>query len=279
MCPFSFLQRGEAGSGFMKLLIHIVQNEWKSLLRGKWVIGYTLIFLLLTDSLLRFGGGGAETLLSLSNVMLLFVPLVSMIYGILYIYQSREFVELLLTQPINRSVLYWGLFLGISTPLMAAFIVGAILPLGWHGILLLDGPASFMVLGLGGVLTLIFASLGFVLGLMFYEDRIKGFGFTIVIWLFLAILYDGLVLMLVFMFGDYPLEQFVIGVSMLNPIDMARIMVMLEFDVSALMGYTGAVFNRFFGSAMGMLMASGMLAVWLALPMWFGLRVFEKKDF
>jgi len=263
----------------MKILSYIIQNEWKTLLRGKWVVGYALIFLVLTDSLLRFGGGGAETLLSLSNVMLLFVPLVSMIYGILYIYQSREFVELLLIQPINRSVLYWGLFLGISTPLMAAFVLGAMLPLGWHGILMLDGTASTMVLGLGGVLTLIFASLGFVLGLLFYDDRIKGFGFTIVIWLFLAILYDGLVLMLVFTFGDYPLEKFVIAVSMLNPIDLARIMVMLEFDISALMGYTGAVFNRFFGSSMGIITASAMLAIWLAVPMWFGLRVFEKKDF
>jgi Cu-processing system permease protein len=243
------------------------------------MVGYALIFLVLTDSLLRFGGGGAETLLSLSNVMLLFVPLVSMIYGILYIYQSKEFVELLLTQPIKRSVLYWGLFLGISTPLMAAFVLGAMAPLGWHGILMIDGTASIMVLALGAVLTLIFTSLGFVLGLMFYEDRIKGFGFTIVIWLFLAILYDGLVLMLVFTFGHYPLEKFVIAVSMLNPIDMARIMVMLEFDVSALMGYTGAVFNRFFGSSMGIITASGMLAIWLAIPMWFGLKVFEKKDF
>lgn len=263
----------------MSLLMHIIKSEWKSLLRGKWVIGYGLIFLILTETLLRFGGGGAETLLSLSNVMLLFVPLVGMIYGILYIYQSREFVELLLTQPINRGVLYWGLFLGISTPLMAAFIVGSLLPLGWHGILMIDGVASAMVLGLGGVLTLIFASLGFVFGLMFYEDKIKGFGFTIVIWLFLAILYDGLVLMLVFMFGDYPLENFVIAVSMLNPIDLARIIVMLEFDVSALMGYTGAVFNRFFGSSLGIITASSMLAIWLAVPAWLGMRLFNSKDF
>lgn len=263
----------------MKNLLHIIQNEWRTLLRGKWVAGYALIFLILTDSLLRFGGGGPEALLSLSNVMLLFIPLVGMIYGILYIYQSREFVELLLTQPINRSVLYWGLFLGIATPLMAAFIIGAALPLGWHGIIMADAVAAALVLGLGGVLTLIFVSLGFLFGLKFYEDRIKGFGFTIVVWLFLAILYDGLVLLLVFTFGDYPLEQFVIAVSMLNPIDLARILVMLEFDISALMGYTGAVFNRFFGASTGTITASGMLALWLAVPMWLGLRVFKKKDF
>jgi Cu-processing system permease protein len=263
----------------MKLLNHIIQNEWKTLIRGKWVIGYGLIFLILTESLLRFGGGGAETLLSISNVMLLFIPLVGMIYGILYIYQSREFVELLLTQPIDRKVLYWGLYLGIATPLMAAFIVGAMLPLIWHGVFALEVISSGMVLGLGGVLTLIFVALGFVLGLAFYEDRIKGFGFTIVIWLFMAILYDGLILMVVFMFGDYPMEQFVIAVTMFNPIDLARIMVMLEFDISALMGYTGAIFNRFFGTSSGILTASGMLALWMAVPMWVGLRVFRKKDF
>lgn len=263
----------------MKLLFHIIQNEWKSLLRGKWVLGYGVIFLALTDSLLRFGGSGSEAVLSLSNVMLLFIPLVGMIYGILYIYQSREFVELLLTQPINRGTLYWGLYLGIATPLVAAFVVGVALPLGWHGLLWSQSGAAALVLGMGGALTLIFVSMGFVFGLWFYEDRIKGFGFTIVVWLLLAILYDGLVLMMIFLFGDYPLEQAVIAVSMLNPIDLARIMIMLEFDISALMGYTGAVFNRFFGSGLGSIAAASMLLVWLAVPMHTGLRVFRKKDF
>jgi Cu-processing system permease protein len=263
----------------MQILLHIIRNEWKTLIRGKWVVGYGLIFMALTDSLLRFGGGGGEALLSLSNVMLLFIPLVGMIYGILYIYQSREFVELLLTQPIERNTLYWGLYLGIATPLMAAFMIGVLLPLGWNGVLAADPGASWVVLGLGGALTLIFVSLGFVFGLKFYDDRIKGFGFTIVIWLFLAILYDGLVLLLIFALGDYPLERFVIGASLLNPIDLARIMIMLEFDISALMGYTGAVFNRFFGTMMGLAVAGGMLGVWLAAPMWAGLRVFRRKDF
>lgn len=262
------------------LLIHIIQNEWKSLVRGRWVIGYGLIFFVLTDTLLRFAGAGAEVLLSLTNVMLLFIPLVGMIYGILYIYQSREFVELLLAQPIQRKTLYKGLFAGISTPLMAAYILGILLPLAWHGVLVSGTIApAVMVMLLGAALTLIFVALGFFLGLWFYEDRIKGFGFTIVIWLFLAILYDGLILALIFMFGDYPLERFVIAVSMANPIDLARIIVMLEFDISALMGYTGAVFNRFFGSSLGIITASVMLLIWVSVPAWAGLRLFTKKDF
>lgn len=264
----------------ISLFSHIVNYEIKSLLRGKWVIGYGLVFLILTDTLLRFAGGSAEVLLSLTNVMLLFIPLVGMIYGILYIYQSREFVELLLAQPINRKTLYWGLFTGIATPLMATFVIGTALPLGWHGVLVPGNiQASAMVLLLGGALTFIFVALGFVFGLAFYDDRIKGFGFTIVLWLFLAVLYDGLILMIIFMFGDYPLENFVIFASLFNPIDLARITVMLEFDVSALMGYTGAIFNRFFGTSMGILTASSALILWLVTPSWIGYRLFNKKDF
>lgn len=264
----------------MTILARITQNEWKSILRSKWVIIYGLIFLLLTDTLLRFGGSGSEVLLSITNVMLLFVPLVSMIYGILFLYQSKEYIQLLLAQPVKRQTLYWGLYIGISTPLMGAYLVGIMLPLAWHG--LLSGEsliASLTVLLLGASLTLIFVALGFLLGLLFYNDRIKGFGFTIVIWFFMAVLYDGLILVLIFTLGDFPLEKFVIISSMLNPIDLARITVMLEFDISALMGYTGAAFNQFFGSSAGVLTSSAMLLTWMVIPLTVGLRVFSRRDF
>lgn len=257
----------------------IVQSEWRSLLRGKWMFGYALIFLALTDLMLRFGHSGPEVLLSLSNVMLLFVPLVGMIYGTLYIYQSREFIELLLTQPVDRRSIYWGLFLGISTPLMAAFAVGGGLPLLWHGLLWNEPQAAFMVLGLGAILTLVFAAIGFLAGLWFYDDRIKGFGIMMVVWLFLAILYDGLILLLIAMLGNFPVDRLILGITLLNPVDLARILVLLEFDISALMGYTGAIFREFFGSKTGVLVSFGMLLVWVVLPVRLGLREFERRDF
>jgi hypothetical protein len=39
--------------------------------------------------------------------------------------------------------------------------------------------------------------------------------------------------------------------SALNPIDLGRILFLMKFDIAALMGYTGAVFQRFFGSGLG----------------------------
>ncbi|MCG2588556.1 ABC transporter permease subunit [Rhodohalobacter sulfatireducens] len=258
----------------------IVRNEFQTLLRARWLIGYGLIFLLLTDTLFRFTGGGAEVLVSLSNVILLFIPLISMLYGILFIYQSRDYLELLLTQPVNRETLYWGLFTGISGPLTSAFLAGTTLPLIWHGNFSGE-PAmqTVLVLGIGAILTFIFTGLGFVMGLAYYEEKIKGFGYSLMIWLFMAVIYDGLILLLIFLLGDYPIETGVVGLTMLNPIDLGRILILLEFDISALMGYTGAVFSQFLGSLKGMLTASFMLVLWLILPMWLGLRLFRKKDF
>lgn len=258
----------------------ILKYQWKDLVRGKWIIGYSLIYLLLTDALIRFGGTGPKAMLSISNIMLLFIPLVSMIYGVLFLYQSREFIELLLAQPLNRKSLFRGLYGGLALPLTAAFLAGVGLPLIYSGVLVgTDAASVFIVLSLGVILTLIFTGIGFVFGLRYFDEKVKGLGFSLVSWLLLAVLYDGLILLLVFILGDYPLEKPVLAISLLNPIDLARILVLLKYDISALMGYTGAVFSRFFGSGLGMSVAAGCLFLWLGLPLWRGNRLFLKKDF
>lgn len=258
----------------------ILTYQWKDLFRGKWIVGYGLIYLLIADSMIRFGSAGPKAMLSISNIMLLLIPLVGMIYGALYLYQTREFTELLLAQPLDRNTLFWGLFGGLAFPLALAFTIGVGLPLIYMGMIVQENLTSILlILGLGNVLTILFTGLGFWLALNFFEDKIKGLGFALVSWLFLAVLYDGLVLLAVFAFGDYPIEKPMLGLALANPIDLARITVLLEFDISALMGYTGAVFNRFFGSMMGISVAVSCLMLWMGIPLWRSQRQFEKKDF
>lgn len=258
----------------------ILKYQWQDLIRGKWILGYGLIYLVLTDALIRFGGMGPKVLLSVSNIMLLFIPLVSMIYGALYLYQSKEFVELLLAQPIKRKTLFWGLYGGLSVPLALAFIIGTSLPVLYNGLFTgWDLNSLLLIQGLGLLMTLLFTALGFILGLRYFEEKVKGLGFALVSWLFLAVLYDGLVLLFVFILGDYPIEKPMLALSLANPIDLARIVVLLKFDISALMGYTGAVFNRFFGSMLGVGVAGTLLLLWTGLPLWRGLKLFNRKDF
>lgn len=86
-------------------------------------------------------------------------------------------------------------------------------------------------------------------------------------------------MLLLFAFSDYPLEKFAVGATLLNPIDLARILVILKLDSAVMLGYTGAVFSKFFGSLYGMLASSAILIVWVLAPMYLFLKIWNKKDF
>src|SRR4030095_10412135 len=97
-------------------------------------------------------------------------------------------------------------------------------------------------------------------------------------WFYFALIYDGLVLMILFAFSDYPMEKLTLLLSALNPIDLGRIFIMLQMDISALMGYTGALYQDFFGSFTGKLFTTGIMLLWAALPLWLAVKSFKKKD-
>ena len=54
---------------------------------------------------------------------------------------------------------------------------------------------------------------------------------------------------------------------------------MLQLDISALMGYTGAVFRKFLGTGTGMIVAYSALSIWVFVPVMAFLRLARKKDF
>jgi len=66
--------------------------------------------------------------------------------------------------------------------------------------------------------------------------------------------------------------------SALNPVDMGRILILLKMDVSALMGYTGAIFQNFFGTTTGIISTLLVMLLWIVLPIGFSLRKFKRKD-
>jgi Cu-processing system permease protein len=78
---------------------------------------------------------------------------------------------------------------------------------------------------------------------------------------------------------DYPLDNFGLVVSFLNPIDLSRILIILKLDISALLGYTGAVFQKFFGTNSGMVFSLLILSAWVIFPVFIMIRTANKKDF
>lgn len=260
----------------MSTLIKIIKYQLHDLLRGKWFIIYTAVFFLLTDGLFRFGGDSGQVSLSLMNVVLFIIPLVSIIFGTMFFYNSREFMELLLSQPISRVSLFLGLYLGLTTPLSAVYLIGVGVPFLYHAGVQSGGYWILLLVGVS--LTWVFTALAFLIAVI-SEQRVKGVGMTIVLWLFFAILYDGIILFILFALEDYPLEKLTLILSLFNPIDLGRILMLLQFDIAALMGYTGALFSKFYGNVFGSAVAVLALWTWFVGPLWLGYRAFSKKDF
>ena len=77
----------------------------------------------------------------------------------------------------------------------------------------------------------------------------------------------------------FPLDKPIVLLTMLNSIDLARVLLMLQLDVAALMGYTGATFQNFFGSLTGKLVSVASMLVWIFIPVLWGYRLFLRKDF
>lgn len=246
--------------------------------RNRWGLLYTAFFAAVTVGLFQFQVNGEKVAISLIGLCLVLIPLVSVLFGTMYFYNSREFIQLILTQPVGRRTVYLGMYLGLATSLVLGFAIGVGLPFLVFG----RGDSAqllslMLLLLIGSSLSLVFLALSFLLASIF-DDGGKGLAGSLAIWLFTALLYDGLVLLAATTFSDYPLETPLLVLSLANPIDLARVTLLVQSDMAALMGYTGAVFNRFFGTSMGLAIALLSLLLWMALPLLLGLRRFRTKD-
>ena len=221
----------------------------------------------------------SKAIISLMNIVLILIPLISIIFGIMYYFNSREFVELLLAQPIKRSSIFIGQYLGLASSLSLSFGLGLSLPFIFYGLLASPEAVNFLILLSTGIfLTFIFTAIAFLIALK-NENKIKGFSLAIFIWLFLAVLYDGFFLLTLLYFEEFPVEKFALGATIFNPIDLSRILIMLKLDISALMGYTGALFNKFFGTSFGLIISVTALLMWIIIPVFSFLRISRSKDF
>jgi Cu-processing system permease protein len=251
----------------------IIKYVIVDILRNKIVITYTLFLLVMSLSVFNLEDNFSKGLLSLLNVILIIVPLVSVVFSTIYVYNSAEFIELLVSQPLKRRTIWLSLFSGLALSLCIAFFIGAGLPI----LIYAASSTGIMMMLIGLIVTVIFVSIA-VLASVSTRDKAKGIGKAILLWLYFSLLFDGLVLFFLFQFSDYPLEKVMAAVSALNPIDLGRIMILLQMDVSALMGYTGAIFKDIFGTVAGMSVAFVVLLLWSVVPLWLSLIKFNSKD-
>ena len=243
------------------------------ILKNRIVLAYAGLLAILSWSVFSLEEDSYKGVLTLLSIILLTTPLVSIIFTTIYLYNSAEFIELLLSQPIKRQKIWNGLFVGLLSSLGVAFLFGSGIPI----LIFVPFHIAWILIVMGLIITAVFVGLGFLSSIL-TRDKARGIGVSILLWLFFSLLFDGLVLFLLFQFSDYPIENMMLIVSILNPIDLARIFIILQLDVTAMLGYTGALFKKFFGSQLGAAAGFFFLLLWVLVPYYFSLWKFVKKD-
>lgn len=244
------------------------------LLRNKFILFYCMILMVMSFSIIYIGQDSSKAVITILNLILFIVPLICLIFGTIHFYNSKEFIQFLLTQPVNRKNIFRAEFLALSVSLSISFLAGTGLPVMLYGFSL----SGLYLIVTGICLTFIFTALAFLSSVL-NKDKVKGIGLSIIIWLYLTIIFDGLVFLIIYFFNDYPIEKFIIILTSLNPIDLSRILMLLQVDISALMGFTGATFQKFFGSFSGIAVSAMFTILWIILPLYFSMRIFKKTNF
>lgn len=244
------------------------------ILKSRFAIIYTVFLALVAISIYQVSDDLSKVSLSLMNIMILFIPLIAAVFATTHFYNNLEFIELMLAQPVKRIHVFLSQLLAVVIMLSMSILFGFGLPM-----LLWGADSSLLTLmGVGVVLSSVFAGFAFLASVL-TRDKAKAVGISLALWIYFSLVYDGLVLYVIYSFADYPLEKATLALVMLNPVDLGRILMLMQLDISALMGYTGAFFQQFFSSGSGILIATGMLMIWMLLPNFLATRVFKKRDF
>lgn len=251
----------------------IAKYVFRDVLRTRFVVVYGIFLAFSTLALFQFSGDESKVVLSLMNIVLMVTPVVSIIFFTIHYFNSYEFISLLLAQPVSRRVIFLNEYAGVASSLCGAFLVGIGVPS-----LLFGAIQSMLPLMFAGVaLTFTFVSLA-ALASVLTSDKAKAIGIALLFWFYFSLIYDGILLWIVYSFSDYPLEKITIALISLNPVDLARISLLMSLDISALMGYTGAFYKEFFGNVFGTLFTTFFMILWAVMPLYFAQKIFQKKD-
>lgn len=273
--------------GRARRVLVIAREEYRRALETRWLFGFTLLFAALVLGLSYFGlaqsrevgfQGFARVTLSLMNLVLMVVPLTGLLLGVTSLL-AGDSLSLLLAQPVARGEVLLGKFVGLGLGLGAAQALG----FGGGGLVIaltagtdqLPGFVALTLLSLVlGWLT-IAASLAIA---TLWPDRLKATSLALLLWLLMVVAYDLAVLGATTILNGLPLEAVLFPALLLNPVDLARVLVTLAVGSGALFGPTSAVLVHLFGTTGGVALGVAVLAIETVVPLAVAGRVFSRRD-
>ena len=266
----------------------IAQKELRDALRNRWFVLFTLAFagLALALSALSQPNGTqlrlasySRTAASLINLVLLFVPLISLTLGTSGLASDRETGALayLLAQPVNHAEVLLGKYLGTAIALIASLTLG----FGVAGLALTfqdqnSDPAGYMITVLFAcLLALALLSVGFLIATVVRKTSTAVTG-GLFAWLVLVFVGD-LGLMGATVITQMPIQS-VFWIATLNPLQMFKMSAILNIQANLeVLGPVGMYATEQYGMTLLPMMIVGLL-LWIIVPLTLSLIVFSNHS-
>lgn len=259
-----------------------VRSRWLQLFA---VVFATLAILVASAGYVLSGGYGVQdfgrTAASLVQLVLLLVPLTALTFGALVLAPERGAAELLYAQPVARSRILAGRYLGLLISLAAAQAIG----FGLAGLVLYSqagalGAGAFLaVIVVSLVLTAVFLSIATALAQTRVGRRARVLALALVVWFAAVVLYDVAVLGVASLLRSGMASRLLMTAVLVNPADAARTVALTAVEGPAAFGPASLALLRFTGGPLhAVLLACVSLAAWAVVPFFVASRRLGRAD-
>jgi Cu-processing system permease protein len=265
---------------------------WQELVlsrRNRWVISFSILFAGLTLLVAYFGmitSGYAgfqdftRTSASIVNLGGFLVPLFALLLGVFSFLTHGGYLEIMITQPVPRSRVLLGKYLGLVLTVVGSSALGFGLP----GVIMalnvgVEGALSYLaVVFYACLLAIVFVGLSLLIALL-ARRREMALGIALGVWIFFEVLYGLLMLGTTLYFSPGALKTILLLGLLGNPIDISRVLSLLQVGGPHLFGPAGATLMKLVGSTtVASLFGLAGLAAWIVGPLLVAIWVFNRQD-
>ena len=275
-----------------KTIYTIAKKEFMDNIRSKWIIGISIIFIILTILSSYVAGGGSdhvfggmeETVVALMSIYTLIIPLIAIMLGFSTIAGEAEAgaLSVVLSYPVKRVEVLLGKFLGLGSVLAVTPIIG----FGISGIII-----AAIIGAEEGLAFLVFIALAIVLGLMYLSliisisalvrNRVRAIAGGVALF-FWAMIYGVIVMALYYgsggdfmklMSGEGTFPDWLWSSVVFSPGDLNQMAVMRAFDLNQAMGVSIEAPDW-----MSMPFVLVIQLIWILIPLFLAYYFFKKRD-
>jgi len=267
----------------------ICRQEFTLNRRNRWVVSFSMLFATLTVLVAWFGmvtsgysgfQDFTRTSASIINLSGFLIPLFALLLGVFSFITNSDYLEILVTQPVSRTRVLLGKYFGLVLTVLGASLLGFGLP----GVLIalvigIEGAESYLLVVFYSVLlAMVFTGLSVLISLIARRRQIA-LGIALGVWILYEVVYGLLMLGTTLYLPASVLETTLLVGLLGNPVDLTRVLALLEVGGPHLFGPAGATLARLAGSPMhATLFGLAGLLVWLTVPVAISTRIFGRQN-